>query len=283
MNSITMQLQADKLIRMALEEDITSEDVSTNAVMPTNVKGTVDLIAKEDGVIAGMDVYARVFKLLDESMEIEMFCQDGDEVKKGDLMAKVTGDIRVLLSGERVALNYLQRMSGIATYTRSVVKLLEGSGVTLLDTRKNTPNCRVFEKYAVRVGGGCNHRYNLSDGVLLKDNHIGAAGSITKAIQMAKAYAPFVRKIEIETETLEQVAEAVEAGADIIMLDNMTPEVMKQAVALIDGRAQTECSGNITKENIARIREIGVDFVSSGALTHSAPILDISMKNLHAV
>ena len=283
MNSITMQLQVDKLIRMALEEDITSEDVSTNAVMPTNVKGTVDLIAKEDGVIAGMDVYARVFKLLDESMEIEMFCQDGDDVKKGDLMAKVTGDIRVLLSGERVALNYLQRMSGIATYTRSVVKLLEGSGVTLLDTRKTTPNCRVFEKYAVRVGGGCNHRYNLSDGVLLKDNHIGAAGSITKAIQMAKAYAPFVRKIEIETETLEQVAEAVEAGADIIMLDNMTPEVMKQAVALIDGRAQTECSGNITKENIARIREIGVDFVSSGALTHSAPILDISMKNLHAV
>ena len=283
MNSITMQLQADKLIRMALEEDITSEDESTNAVMPTKVQGTVDLIAKEDGVIAGMDVYARVFKLLDEDTEIEMFCHDGDEVREGDLMAKVTGDIRVLLSGERVALNYLQRMSGIATYTRSVAKLLEGSGVTLLDTRKTTPNCRVFEKYAVRVGGGCNHRYNLSDGVLLKDNHIGAAGSITKAIQMAKAYAPFVRKIEIETETLEQVAEAVEAGADIIMLDNMTPEVMKQAVALIDGRAQTECSGNITKENIARICEIGVDFVSSGALTHSAPILDISMKHLHAV
>ena len=283
MNSITMQLQADKLIRMALEEDITSEDVSTNAVMPTKVQGTVDLIAKEDGVIAGMDVYARVFKLLDEDTEIEMFCHDGDEVREGDLMAKVTGDIRVLLSGERVALNYLQRMSGIATYTRSVAKLLEGSGVTLLDTRKTTPNCRVFEKYAVRVGGGCNHRYNLSDGVLLKDNHIGAAGSITKAIQMAKAYSPFVRKIEIETETLEQVAEAVEAGADIIMLDNMTPEVMKQAVALIDGRAQTECSGNITKENIARICEIGVDFVSSGALTHSAPILDISMKHLHAV
>ena len=283
MNSITMQLQADKLIRMALEEDITSEDVSTNAVMLTKVQGTVDLIAKEDGVIAGMDVYARVFKLLDEDTEIEMFCHDGDEVREGDLMAKVTGDIRVLLSGERVALNYLQRMSGIATYTRSVAKLLEGSGVTLLDTRKTTPNCRVFEKYAVRVGGGCNHRYNLSDGVLLKDNHIGAAGSITKAIQMAKAYAPFVRKIEIETETLEQVAEAVEAGADIIMLDNMTPEVMKQAVALIGGRAQTECSGNITKENIARICEIGVDFVSSGALTHSAPILDISMKHLHAV
>ncbi len=283
MNSITMKMQADKLIRMALQEDITSEDVSTNAVMPTEVKGTVDLIAKEDGIIAGLDVYARVFQILDEKTEIDFKCKDGDEVKKGELMATVTGDIRVLLSGERVALNYLQRMSGIATYTRQVAKLLEGSKVTLLDTRKTTPNCRVFEKYAVRVGGGCNHRYNLSDGVLLKDNHIGAAGSITKAITMAKEYAPFVRKIEIEVETLEQVKEAVEAGADIIMLDNMTPEVMKQAVELIDGRAQTECSGNITKENIARIREIGVDFVSSGALTHSAPILDISMKNLHAV
>ena len=283
MNSITIKMQADQLIRMALQEDITSEDVSTNAVMPTEVKGTVDLIAKEDGIIAGLDVYARVFQMLDEKTEIDFKCKDGDEVKKGELMATVTGDIRVLLSGERVALNYLQRMSGIATYTRQVAKLLEGSKVTLLDTRKTTPNCRVFEKYAVRVGGGCNHRYNLSDGVLLKDNHIGAAGSITKAITMAKEYAPFVRKIEIEVETLEQVKEAVEAGADIIMLDNMTPEVMKQAVELIDGRAQTECSGNITKENIARIREIGVDFVSSGALTHSAPILDISMKNLHAV
>ena len=283
MNSITMKMQADQLIRMALQEDITSEDVSTNAVMPTEVKGTVDLIAKEDGIIAGLDVYARVFQMLDEKTEIDFKCKDGDEVKKGELMATLTGDIRVLLSGERVALNYLQRMSGIATYMRQVAKLLEGSKVTLLDTRKTTPNCRVFEKYAVRVGGGCNHRYNLSDGVLLKDNHIGAAGSITKAITMAKEYAPFVRKIEIEVETLEQVKEAVEAGADIIMLDNMTPEAMKQAVELIDGRAQTECSGNITKENIARIREIGVDFVSSGALTHSAPILDISMKNLHAV
>ena len=283
MNEITMKMQADQLIRMALQEDITSEDVSTNAVMPTATKGTVDLIAKEDGVIAGLDIYARVFTILDEKTEIDFHCKDGDEVKKGELMATVTGDIRVLLSGERVALNYLQRMSGIATYTRQVAKLLEGSKVTLLDTRKTTPNCRVFEKYAVRVGGGCNHRYNLSDGVLLKDNHIGAAGSVTKAIQMAKAYAPFVRKVEIEVETLEQVKEAVEAGADIIMLDNMTPEVMKQAVELIDGRAQTECSGNITKENIQKIREIGVDFVSSGALTHSAPILDISMKNLHAV
>ena len=283
MNEITMKMQADQLIRMALQEDITSEDVSTNAVMPTATKGTVELIAKEDGVIAGLDIYARVFTILDEKTEIDFHCKDGDEVKKGELMATVTGDIRVLLSGERVALNYLQRMSGIATYTRQVAKLLEGSKVTLLDTRKTTPNCRVFEKYAVRVGGGCNHRYNLSDGVLLKDNHIGAAGSVTKAIQMAKAYAPFVRKIEIEVETLEQVKEAVEAGADIIMLDNMTPEVMKQAVELINGRAQTECSGNITKENIQKIREIGVDFVSSGALTHSAPILDISMKNLQAV
>ena len=283
MNDITMKLQADQLIRMALAEDITSEDVSTNAVMPCATKGTVDLIAKEDGIIAGMDVYARVFQLLDEKTEVDLKCKDGDKVTSGQLLAVVTGDIRVLLSGERVALNYLQRMSGIATYTSQVAELLKGSKVTLLDTRKTTPNCRVFEKYAVRVGGGCNHRYNLSDGVLLKDNHIGAAGSVTKAIQMAKAYAPFVRKIEIEVETLDQVKEAVEAGADIIMLDNMTPEVVKQAVELIHGRAQTECSGNITKENIQKILETGVDFVSSGALTHSAPILDISMKHLHAV
>lgn len=283
MNSITMKMQADKLIRMALQEDITSEDVSTNAVMRSAVKGTVDLIAKEDGIIAGLDVYARVFQILDEKTEISFNFKDGEEVKKGDLLGTVTGDIRVLLSGERVALNYLQRMSGIATYTKQVSKLLEGSKVTLLDTRKTTPNCRVFEKYAVRIGGGCNHRYNLSDGVLLKDNHIGAAGSVAKAVAMAKEYAPFVRKIEIEVENMEQVKEAVEAGADIIMLDNMTPEMMKEAVELIAGRAQTECSGNITKENIAKILETGVDFVSSGALTHSAPILDISMKNLHAI
>ena len=283
MNSITMKMQADKLIRMALQEDITSEDVSTNAVMRSAVKGTVDLIAKEDGIIAGLDVYARVFQILDEKTEISFNFKDGEAVKKGDLLGTVTGDIRVLLSGERVALNYLQRMSGIATYTKQVSKLLEGSKVTLLDTRKTTPNCRVFEKYAVRIGGGCNHRYNLSDGVLLKDNHIGAAGSVAKAVAMSKEYAPFVRKIEIEGETMEQVKEAVEAGADIIMLDNMTPEMMKEAVELIAGRAQTECSGNITKENIAKILETGVDFVSSGALTHSAPILDISMKNLHAI
>ena len=277
MNSITMKMQADKLIRMALQEDITSEDVSTNAVMRSAVKGTVDLIAKEDGIIAGLDVYARVFQILDEKTEISFNFKDVEAVKKGDLLGTVTGDIRVLLSGERVALNYLQRMSGIATYTKQVSKLLEGSKVTLLDTRKTTPNCRVFEKYAVRIGGGCNHRYNLSDGVLLKDNHIGAAGSVANAVKMAQEYAPFVRKIEVEVETLDQVKEAVEAGADIIMLDNMSTE------ELIAGRAQTECSGNITKENIAKILETGVDFVSSGALTHSAPILDISMKNLHAI
>lgn len=283
MNDITMRLNADELIKMALREDISSEDVSTNAVMPEAKAGEVDLIAKQDGIICGMDVYERVFKLLDESTVVEKYVKDGDAVTKGQLMAKVKGDIRVLLSGERVALNYLQRMSGIATYTNAVAKLLAGSNTVLLDTRKTTPNMRIFEKYAVKCGGGQNHRYNLSDGVLLKDNHIGAAGSITKAIQMAKAYAPFVRKIEIETETLDQVKEAADAGADIIMLDNMDVATMKEAVKIINGRAKTECSGNVTKENIKNIIDSGVDYVSSGALTHSAPILDISMKNLHAI
>ena len=283
MNEITMKMQADQLIRMALQEDITSEDVSTNAVMPTATKGTVELIAKEDGVIAGLDIYARVFTILDEKTEIDFHCKDGDEVKKGELMATVTGDIRVLLSGERVALNYLQRMSGIATYTHSVAMLLEGTKAKLLDTRKTTPNMRIFEKYAVRVGGGYNHRYNLSDGVLLKDNHIGAAGSVAKAVEMAKEYAPFVRKIEVEVENLDMVREAVDAGADIIMLDNMSPEDMKDAIRIIDGRAETECSGNVTKENIDRLTSLGVDYISSGALTHSAPVLDISLKNLHAI
>lgn len=282
MNQITMKLNADKLIMMALQEDITSEDVSTNAVMPKAQKGKVDLICKQDGIIAGLDVYARVFTLLDDSTEVEFFCKDGDEVKAGQLMGIVTGDIRVLLSGERVALNYLQRMSGIATYTHEVAELLKGSKTTLLDTRKTTPNCRIFEKYAVRVGGGSNHRYNLSDGVLLKDNHIGAAGSISNAVRMAKEYAPFVRKIEVEVETLDQVKEAVEAGADIIMLDNMTTDQMRAAIDLIDGRAETECSGNVTKENIERLISLGVDYISSGAITHSSPIMDISMKNLHA-
>ena len=283
MNEITMKLNVDKLIMMALQEDITSEDVSANAVMPQPQQGMVDLICKQDGIICGLPIFERVFKLLDPQTHVEFFVKDGDAVKKGQKMAVLTGDMRVLLSGERVALNYLQRMSGIASYTHEVAALLEGSNTTLLDTRKTTPNCRIFEKYAVRVGGGTNHRYNLSDGVMLKDNHIGAVGSITKAVEMAKAYAPFVRKIEVETETIEQVREAVEAGADIIMLDNMSHEQMTEAVKLIDGRAETECSGNVTKENIAKVTEIGVDYVSSGALTHSAPIMDISMKNMHAI
>lgn len=283
MDNITMKLNADKYLLMALEEDITSEDVSTNAVMPDYKKGTVDLICKEDGIIAGLDVFGRVFHLLDTSTVINYKVKDGENVKKGDLLATVTGDIRVLLSGERVALNYLQRMSGIATYTNQLVNLLEGRKTTLLDTRKTTPNQRIFEKYAVRIGGGSNHRYNLSDGVMLKDNHIGAAGSITKAIKMAKEYAPFVRKVEVEVETLEQVREAADAGADIIMLDNMDIDTMKKAIEKIDGRCQTECSGNVTKENIDRLTDIGVDYISSGALTHSAPIMDISMKNLRAI
>lgn len=283
MNQITMKLQADHLIMEALKEDISSEDVTTNSVMKETVVGEVELRCKQDGVIAGLDVFARVFELLDADTKVELYCKDGDEVKNGQLMGKVVGDIRVLLSGERVALNYLQRMSGIATYTHSVAALLEGSKTKLLDTRKTTPNMRIFEKYAVRVGGGYNHRYNLSDGVLLKDNHIGAAGSVEKAVKMAKEYAPFVRKIEVEVENLDMVKEAVEAGADIIMLDNMSVDEMKAAIALIDGRAETECSGNVTKENIGRLTAIGVDYISSGALTHSAPILDISLKNLHAV
>ena len=283
MNPITEKIQADKLIEMALQEDITSEDVSTNAVMPEYKKGTVQLLCKQDGVICGLGVFLRTFRLLDETTTAKFYVKDGDEVKKGQLLAELTGDIRVLLSGERVALNYLQRMSGIATYTREVANLLAGSKTKLLDTRKTTPNMRVFEKYAVRVGGGNNHRYNLSDGVLLKDNHIGAAGGVAAAVKAAKAYAPFVRKIEIEVETLEQLKEALDAGADIVMMDNMSPENMAEAVAMTKGRAETECSGNVTKENIARLTNLGVDYISSGALTHSAPILDVSLKNLHPV
>lgn len=283
MNDITTKLHVDELIMMALREDISSEDVSTNAVMREKTPGQVELICKQDGIIAGLEVFGRVFELLDEDTETEYFCKDGDRVKKGQLMAIVRGDIRVLLSGERTALNYLQRMSGIATYTSEVSALLASSDTKLLDTRKTTPNMRIFEKYAVTVGGGYNHRYNLSDGVLLKDNHIGAAGSVTNAVKLAKEYAPFVRKIEVEVENLDMVREAVEAGADIIMLDNMTTEEMREAIKIIAGRAQTECSGNVTKENIERIINLGVDFVSSGALTHSAPIMDISLKNLHPV
>ena len=281
MNNVTMKLQADPLILQALQEDITGEDVTTNAILPEDSRGQAELLAKADGVIAGLAVFARAFTLLDEGVEVRFTVKDGDTVRKGQKLADVTGSMRSILSAERVGLNYLQRMSGIATYTRQIAKLLEGSRVKLVDTRKTTPNMRVFEKYAVTVGGGGNHRYNLSDGVLLKDNHIGAAGGVKRAVAMAKAYAPFVRKIEVETENLDMVREAVEAGADIIMLDNMSHDMMKEAVAIIDGRAETECSGNVTKENIAALIDIGVDYISSGALTHSAPILDLSLKNMH--
>lgn len=283
MNQITTLLNVDNLIMQALREDISSEDVTTNAIMRESKPGKADLICKQDGIIAGLDVFKRVFELLDDTANVTFKVKDGDEVKNGQLLAVVEGDIRALLSGERTALNYLQRMSGIATYTNSVAKLLKGSRTKLLDTRKTTPNMRIFEKYAVKVGGGYNHRYNLSDGILIKDNHIGAAGGVKKAIQMAKEYAPFVRKIEVEVENLDMLKEALEAGADIIMLDNMTPDMMKEAVALTKGKAETECSGNVTKENIRNIIDLGVDYVSSGALTHSAPILDLSLKNLKPV
>ena len=282
-SDVTMKLKMDRYLLLALEEDITSEDVSANAVMNRPCLGEVELICKQSGVLAGLQVFSRVFELLDERFTMESFCADGDRVEPGQRLALLRGDIRALLSGERTALNFLQRMSGIATHTAELVSLLQGSGITLLDTRKTTPNLRIFEKYAVTVGGGTNHRYNLSDGVMLKDNHIGAAGGIKPAVARARAYAPFVRKIEVETETLEQVREAVEAGADIIMLDNMDPETMKEAVALIAGRAQTECSGNVTAEKIAQLRDIGVDYISSGALTHSSPILDLSLKHLRPV
>ena len=276
-------MNADELILQALREDITSEDITTNSVMPHYQAGEVDLICKQDGVIAGLEVFKRVFELLDEKTDVIFYCKDGDTVKNGEKIGLVRGDIRVLLSGERTALNYLQRMSGIATYTREIADLLKGSKTKLLDTRKTTPNMRIFEKYAVKVGGGCNHRYNLSDGILLKDNHIGAAGGVKEAVRMAKEYAPFVRKIEIEVENLDMLTEALEAGADIIMLDNMSVEDMKKAVKLCRGKAETECSGNVTRENVARLLDIGVDYISSGALTHSSPILDLSLKNLHAI
>ena len=283
LDGVTMQVNIDEYLKNALKEDITSEDVTTNSVMRTYKKGSAQLICKEDGVICGLSVFARVFELLDSRVIFETTYHDGDVMMKGDLIGTVTGDIRALLSGERTALNYLQRMSGIATYTNEYAKELKGYKTTLLDTRKTTPGMRPFEKYAVRIGGGSNHRYNLSDGVLLKDNHIGAAGSVTKAVAMAKEYAPFVRKIEVEVENLDMVAEAIAAGADIIMLDNMDNETMRKAVEMIGDKAKTECSGNVTKERLREIAEIGVDFVSSGALTHSAPIIDFSLKNLKPV
>lgn len=281
-NGVTMKISVDDYLLNTLKEDITYEDVSANAVMPEDKQGRADLICKQDGIICGLDVFRRVFELLDPTSRFESDYKDGDKVSKGDKIGVIYGDVKAILSGERTALNYLQRMSGIATITREYVDELSGCSATLLDTRKTTPNMRPFEKYAVKVGGATNHRYNLSDGVLLKDNHIGAAGSVTRAIELAKEYAPFVRKIEIETETLDQVKEAVEAGADIIMLDNMDNDTMRKAVELIDGRAQTECSGNVTKERLREIAELGVDYISCGALTHSAPIMDVSLKNLVA-
>lgn len=282
-NGVTFKTNVDKYILSALQEDITSEDVTTNAVMPYDMLGEVQLIAKQDGILCGIDVFKRCFTLVDDSVKFDIKKVDGESIVKGELLGTITGNISVLLSSERIALNYLQRMSGIATFTNSCVKLLEGYKTKLLDTRKTTPNMRFFEKYAVKVGGAYNHRYNLTDGVLIKDNHIGAAGSVAKAIQMAKEYAPFVRKIEVETENMAMVKEAVEAGADIIMLDNMDIDTMKKAVDLIGGRAETECSGNVTKERLTQIAEIGVDYVSSGALTYSAPLLDLSVKNLHVI
>ena len=280
-DEITMKIRADELIRMALAEDVTSEDVSTNCVLHERTEGEADLICKQNGVVAGLPVFARVFALLDEGTRVEFFAKDGDAVQKGQRLAVVRGDMRAILTGERTALNYLQRMSGIATYTAQVVHLLEGSGLKLVDTRKTTPNMRIFEKYAVRVGGAGNHRWNLSDAVLLKDNHIGAAGGVKQAVAAAKAYAPFTMKIEVEVENMDMVKDAVAAGADIIMLDNMTAAQMREAVRYIAGRALVEISGNVTAENIARLKDIGANVVSSGALTHSAPILDVSLKNLH--
>lgn len=279
----TMELNVEPLILSALREDITSEDVSTNCIMRDKCPGNVELICKQDGVICGLQVFERVFTLLDSETEVVTYVKDGDKVEKGQKLADIRGDIRVLLSGERTALNYLQRMSGVATNTRQIADLLEGTGIRLLDTRKTTPNNRVFEKYAVRIGGGCNHRYNLSDGVMLKDNHIEAAGGVAKAIAMAKEYAPFVRKIEVEVENLEMTRDAVNAGADIIMLDNMDHDTMAEAIEIIDGRAEIEISGNVDEAKVEMIRDLKVDYVSSGALTHSSPILDLSLKNMRRI
>ena len=278
-----MKINVDDYIVRALKEDITSEDVTTNAVVRMAVQGKAELICKEQGVIAGLDVFARVFEILDAATAFQSFFQDGDRVQKGDLIGILSGDVRTILSGERTALNFLQRMSGIATYTRALADELAGYQTKLLDTRKTTPNMRPFEKYAVRVGGGSNHRYNLSDGVLLKDNHINAAGGVREAIALAKEYVPFVRKIEIEVEDLDMLDQALEAGADIIMLDNMNDEMIEAAVKRVNGRAETEASGNISKDRARKIAEKGVDFISVGALTHSAPILDISLKNLQVI
>lgn len=280
MDLASLTLIADKHIRQALEEDLNHGDVSAAAVVPDRAQATVDLIAKQEGVIAGLDVFERAFHILDPNIEVERFIRDGEPIEPGQLLARISGSAYVLLAAERTALNYLQRMSGIATYTRRIVELLEGSKTTLVDTRKTTPGMRIFEKDAVRIGGGVNHRYNLSESVMLKDNHIAAAGGIIPAVEAARATASFTSMIEVETEDLEMVAQALEASADIIMLDNMDHDTMREAIELIDGRALTECSGNVTADNVEKLVDLGVDFISSGALTHSAGILDLSMKNL---
>lgn len=283
MNPITMNLVADDIIRFALREDMNAGDLSTESVCPERREAEVQLIAKAEGVIAGLDVFERAFTLLDPRTSFDARVADGDAVEPGQLLGIVRGDARVLLSGERVALNFLQRMSGIATYTRRMAAALEGTKTRLVDTRKTTPCLRIFEKAAVEAGGGANHRYNLSQAVMLKDNHIDAAGGIAAAVAGARAHAPFVCTVEVECEDLDMVREALEAGADIIMLDNMTHEQMAEAVALIDGRAKGEASGNVDAGNIRALADLGVDFISSGALTHSAPILDLSLKHLRMV
>lgn len=280
MNPITMNLVVDDYIRRALQEDITSEDISTMSVCPTARPAEVQLIAKQDGVLAGLSVFERTFSLLDPATRVESYVADGDRVESGQLLAKVFGDARVLLSGERVALNYLQRMSGIATYTRRMADALEGTGTVLVDTRKTTPGMRIFEKEAVLLGGGANHRYNLSSAVMLKDNHIDAAGGIAPAVAAARSHASFTCTVEVECESLAMVREALAAGADIIMLDNMDRDQMAEAIALIDGRAVVEASGNVDLESVRELADLGVDVISSGALTHSAGILDLSLKHL---
>lgn len=275
---ITLKLNVDPLLEMALKEDITEEDLSTSCIIRKAKLGRAVLLAKEEGILSGIQIFSRVFELIDPQTEIHLYQRDADPIRPGMVLGELKGDIRVLLGGERTALNYIQRMSGIASYARSMVRILDGTSIKLVDTRKTTPNNRIFEKYAVRTGGASNHRFNLSDGILLKDNHVAVAGGIREAIQMAKSYAPFVHKIEIETENLDEVREALAAKADIIMLDNMEKEMIQQAIRLIDGKALIEISGNITLTNLEMYKDLAVNFISSGALTHSAPSLDLSLN-----
>lgn len=270
----------DAYIKQALLEDINYEDITTNAIVDDLATASITLYSKEEGMIAGLSVFSRVFELLDQDITITLLKKDGDKIYPKDKLATIQGKVRTILTGERTALNFLQRMSGIATYTNYVLNLLHGTNIKVFDTRKTTPNMRIFEKYAVKIGGGYNHRYNLSDGILIKDNHIDAAGGITQAIEKIRNHDPYIKKIEVEVETISQVKEALFAKADIIMLDNMDVETMKEAIAIINHQALIECSGNVTKESIALLKELNIDYISCGALTHSAPILDISLKNL---